>query len=177
MVQSKLLPTLMVIPVTQPIPPLVDRSLKVLQKVMLPVYSLVTQAITDKASQILIFTQRYAAVFSLMMNWPRIYTLMPANKNNKYNQMRQVHELVCNGTVLARIFVAEKPRLARPFRTRCLISAFYFGEKTLARLDRAKKEWVSNRRKFRERNELDEYLERRKGEVERFIRTREAELS
>jgi hypothetical protein len=95
----------------------------------------------------------------------------------QYNQMRQVHDLLDVGTVLARIFVAEKPRLAHPFRTRSLISAFYYGEKTLGRLDRAKKEWVSNTRKFPDRKELDEYIERRKSGIERFIRARTAELA
>ena len=95
----------------------------------------------------------------------------------RFNPMRQVHEFVGDGTVLAQIFIAEKPRFALPFRAKSLISAFYFGEKTLSRLDRAKKEWISNGRKFRSRSELDEYVERRKTAIERFIRARESELA
>ncbi|MBI4615655.1 MAG: hypothetical protein HY720_18705 [Planctomycetes bacterium] len=93
----------------------------------------------------------------------------------RFNPMLSVHELASNGTVLARIYVSEKPRNRLPFRAKSLVSALYYSSRTMARLDRKKKEWVSGARKFRTREALDEYLKRKKAEIERFIQARERE--
>ncbi|MDP7034928.1 MAG: hypothetical protein QF752_10600 [Planctomycetota bacterium] len=95
----------------------------------------------------------------------------------EFNEMLQVHELQDEGGTLAKIYLSEKPKNNRPFRARTLISGLYFGNQTMSRLDRARKEWVTKLKKFHSRAEIDAYVRTKKGEIERFIQAREKEVS
>ena len=95
----------------------------------------------------------------------------------KYNDMRQVHELKSAGATVARIFLSEKPRNRRPYRAKTLVSALYFSQRTMNRLDKRKKEWVTGMKKFLTKDSREEYLRRKKAAVERFITARERELA
>ena len=96
--------------------------------------------------------------------------------NWQFDEIRQVHELTEEGGVFAKIYLSEKPKNARPFRARTLISGLYYGNRTLSRLDRSNKEWVTKLKKFRTRDEASAYLERKKTEVQRFLEARECEV-
>ena len=95
----------------------------------------------------------------------------------EFNEVLQVHELCDESGTLAKIYLSEKPKNNRPFRARTLISGLYYGDRKMSRLDRSRKEWVTKLKKFRSRDELDSYLRRKKEEIQRFIQSREKEVS
>lgn len=94
----------------------------------------------------------------------------------RFNGLISCHELVDGNEIIARIYQAERAKVAYPFRTRSLISALFYGEQRLDRLARHGKEWVSQRRDFRTEDERKRYLERRKQVITRFIAARQREL-
>lgn len=94
----------------------------------------------------------------------------------RFNTLISCHELHDDGEVAARIYLSERRDAARPYRSKTLISAFYFGERRLNALARRNKEWVANRRDFADEGAREAYLTRRKAEVARFVRARKAEI-
>lgn len=93
-----------------------------------------------------------------------------------YDSARCVHELQYGGTVLARIFVQMKEERTNAIKVKAMVSALYYGTRRAQALERRKKEWVTVKRKFKEAVELEQYLERKKAAVVRFIEAREREM-
>lgn len=83
----------------------------------------------------------------------------------QYDPTKNVYDLHDKGSVVARIYVKEKPNQTKRYIAKTLISFIYCGSKSLSRLEKSNKEWSSTRRKFATKEELDEYVARKKQAV------------
>jgi hypothetical protein len=77
------------------------------------------------------------------------------------------------GTHLARIYLKETAAPKNRFRVRTLVSFLYFSPPRQKRLESSRKEWASTLRKFPTRDLALRYIDAKKGELVRFIRSRE----
>lgn len=78
---------------------------------------------------------------------------------------KNVWDLQDNSSVVARIFIKEKPDHKNRFHTRALIASIYSGARTFSRLTRKNKEWKVYHRKFHTREEMEKYLDAKKAAV------------
>jgi len=86
-----------------------------------------------------------------------------------YDDEKSVWNLLDNSSVIARIFIREKPDNKRKFRTKALVASVYFGAQTFNRLTRKNKEWKVNSRTFHTREEMEHYLDVKKKAISRLI--------
>lgn len=100
-----------------------------------------------------------------------------ATKSNmtwKYEGLVQEHQLVDGNSIVARIFL--NPTRKGKFRVTTLISMIYFGEKQQQYLEKRKRQWLAYRKKFTDKTKANQYIERKKAIVLRFVQLREAGL-
>jgi hypothetical protein len=86
-----------------------------------------------------------------------------------YDNEKSVWNLLDNTSIIARIFVREKPDQKRKFRTKALVASVYFGAQTFNRLTKRNKEWKVNTRTFHSREEMERYLDEKKKAIIAFI--------
>ncbi len=86
-----------------------------------------------------------------------------------FDKEKNSWNLYDNKSVVAKIFIKEKPEQKSRFLTKTLISSIFFGAKTFSRLTRTKKEWKAQNRKFATREEMDSYIEIKKKVVLKFL--------
>lgn len=89
--------------------------------------------------------------------------------NWDYSEEQNAWNLLDNSSVIARIFIKEKPDRKRRYATKTLIASVYLGAKTFSRLGRKNKEWKVYNRKFHTREEMEKYLEAKKSAVIKFL--------
>jgi len=78
------------------------------------------------------------------------------------------------GARLAFVSIKETEAPAKRFRVKTAISFLYYGAARQARLERRRKQWVVSTRRFRDRDAAARYAAVKRGEVERYVRAREA---
>ena len=93
--------------------------------------------------------------------------------NWKYDNVLHEYQLLYQNSVLARI--QTTPRKKGGVVVKSLISAIYFGYKRQEYLEKHNNEWVAYRKKFKERDLANAYINRKKDEISRFITIREKE--
>ncbi|MGV8124233.1 MAG: hypothetical protein AB2L14_31190 [Candidatus Xenobiia bacterium LiM19] len=86
-----------------------------------------------------------------------------------FDREKNKWDLYDSKSVVAKIFIKEKPDQKSRFLTKTLVSSIFFGAKTFSRLTRSKKEWRAQNRKFATREEMDRYIEIKKKVVLKFI--------
>lgn len=86
-----------------------------------------------------------------------------------FDDEKNVWNLYDNSSIIARIFIKEKPENKRKFLAKTLIASVYFGAQTFTRLTKKNKEWKVTQRKFHTREEMEKYLEAKKIAVLKLI--------
>jgi len=87
----------------------------------------------------------------------------------QFDKEKNAWNLYDSQSVVARIYIKEKPDQKSRFLTKTLISSIYFGARTFSRLTRSNKEWKAQNRKFATREEMDSYIENKKKVVLKFV--------
>lgn len=98
---------------------------------------------------------------------------MASNMIWKYEGLVQEHQLIDGKTIIARIFL--NPTRKGKFRVTTLISMIYFGQKKQKYLERHKREWLAYRKKFDTKPNANQYIDRKKEIILRFVKIREKE--
>ncbi len=91
----------------------------------------------------------------------------------KYESLTQEHQLVYEKSVLVKIQLY--PTKKGHYKVTTMISGIYYGQRIQKKLEKQKKEWVAYRKKFADKTSANEYINRKRDEVLRFVKAREKE--
>ncbi|NUM36888.1 MAG: hypothetical protein HUU50_20275 [Candidatus Brocadiae bacterium] len=93
--------------------------------------------------------------------------------NWKYESLTQEHQLIDGKSILVKIQLY--PTKKGNYKVISIISGIYYGQKIQKKLETQKKEWVAYRKKFPNKTQANEYINRKREAISRFIKARESE--
>ncbi len=87
-----------------------------------------------------------------------------------FDNTKNVWNLTDGDSIIARIFIQEKSGQANPYIAKSLTASVYSSAHTFNKLARSNKNWKSNTRKFKTKEELDYYINTKKNSIVNYLR-------